>query len=179
MIGSIFKSCLNTWFWFSRLQRVFFLKFFAIFNYFLRNIFCTVFICDCCFFGYYCFAISILLNTYTVFVVVLTDFAIPGILPPPLVELLEKLVNPLPILPPKKSSSSNIDLPKPIPPKPPNPPKLPKPPPAPFFLFDFPKKLLKKGSSSNSWLLKNFEKRSLASLKLKWWKEVPLGPSNP
>jgi hypothetical protein len=104
--------------------------------------------------------------SYTVLVVVLTDLEVPPPPKPPLLKLLEK---PLLKPPPKKSSLSNMLLPKP------KEPKLPKRPP-PCFLV---KKLLKKGSSSNSWLLKNFEKRSSASWGLKWRKEEARGPSKP
>jgi hypothetical protein len=81
-------------------------------------------------------------------VVVLTDFDIPGI-PPPLEELLLlKLVKP-PLALPIPISLKNGSLPNIDPPKP-NPPNPPKPPPPAFLPPLFPKKLLKKGSSSNS-----------------------------
>lgn len=68
--------------------------------------------------------------------VVLTDFEVPPIPPPKLLELKEEELKPLPL---KISSLSKREDPKA--PKPPKPPKLP---PLPFFLR--PKKSLKKPS---------------------------------
>lgn len=120
----------------------------AILRHLLGHLFCSILSCHCNFLCHYGFAISMQSYKYTVLVVVLTDFETPPpAKPPPLLKVLleNELEKPPPLPPLKKSSFSNILLPKPKEPKLPN--MLPLLPPLPFLL---PKKLLKKGSSSNS-----------------------------
>ena len=151
------------------------MKFLAILGDLLGDISAAIFVHNCGLPDHCGLAISKLGNCYIVLVVVLTDFDGPC-RPFTFVEELLKDEKPPPSPPrdyPKLENPSKSPpmppmprMPPMPPPMPPKPPPMPPPNPLPIPDPSFPNMLLKKGSSSNSCLLKNDEKRLSASLVL-------------